>query len=95
MFGLEPDFLAQFAVHGLFRGFTPVDATLRELPRVGAYPFAPEDLVSLVEQNDADVGPKAVPVKHNQPQIFELSPLCTAHAVPAKRTPPPLRKAPP
>jgi hypothetical protein len=37
---------------------------------VGAYALAPENLVSLVEQNDADVWPKAFTVKHNQPQIF-------------------------
>jgi hypothetical protein len=34
------------------------------------YPLAPEHLVSLVEQDDADIGPKAVPVKHNQNPNF-------------------------
>jgi hypothetical protein len=63
----------------LFRAFTPVNATLRELPAVGADALAPENLVSLVEQNDADVRPKAFTVKHNQPQIFKLCPLCTPH----------------
>jgi hypothetical protein len=37
---------------------------------MGAYAFAPENLVSLVEQDDADVGPEAVPVEHNQTPIF-------------------------
>jgi hypothetical protein len=37
---------------------------------VGADALAPENLVSLVEQNDADVRPKAFTVKHNQPQIL-------------------------
>jgi hypothetical protein len=46
---------------------------------VGADALAPENLISLVEQNDADVGPKAFTVKHNQPQIFKLCPLCTPH----------------
>jgi hypothetical protein len=37
---------------------------------VGADALAPEHLVSLVEQNDADIGPEAFSVKHNQPQIL-------------------------
>jgi prolyl-tRNA synthetase len=45
---------------------------------VGTYAFAPKNLIFLVEQDDADVGPKAVPVKHNQTPIFKLGPLCTA-----------------
>jgi hypothetical protein len=48
----------------------PVNATLRKLPAVGADAFAPEHLVSLVEQDDADVRAKAVPVKHNQTPNF-------------------------
>jgi hypothetical protein len=45
---------------------------------VGSNALAPKNLVLLVEQNDADVGPKAVPVKHNQTSKFQLKPLCTA-----------------
>ena len=67
---LEPHFFVQFAEHGLFRGFAPVNAALRKLPRVGTYAFAPKNLIFLVEQDDADVGPKAVPVKHNQTPNF-------------------------
>jgi hypothetical protein len=70
----------QFADHGLLGGFSPVNATLRKLPRVGTNALAPKHLIFLVEQDDADVGSKAVPVKHNQTPIFKLSPLCTASA---------------
>ena len=55
--------------HGRVR-FAGVDAALRELPGVGADALAPEHLVSLVEQDDADVRPEAVPVKHNQTPNF-------------------------
>ena len=67
---LEPHLFVQLTEHGLFGGFAPVNATLRELPRVGTYAFAPKNLIFLVEQDDADVGPKAVPVKHNQTPNF-------------------------
>ena len=66
----EPHLFVQFAKHGLFRAFTPVNATLRKLPAVCADALAPEDLIFLVEQNDADVGPKALTVKHNQTPNF-------------------------
>jgi hypothetical protein len=39
---------------------------------VGAQALAPEHLVAGVEQDDADVGPKAFPVEHNQTPDFEL-----------------------
>ncbi|MCY1379571.1 hypothetical protein D9M69_673020 [compost metagenome] len=45
---------------------------------MGTDALAPEHLVSLVEQDDADIGPEAFSVKHNQPQIFKLSSLCIA-----------------
>ena len=48
---------------------------------MGSYALAPKYLISLVEQDDADVRPKAVPVKHNQTPIFKLRSLCTASAV--------------
>ncbi len=70
MLRLEPHFLMQFAVHGLLWGFAPVNAALRKLPRMGAYAFAPKNLIFLVEQDDADVGPKPIPVKHNQTPNF-------------------------
>ena len=60
----------QLSEHGLLGIFAPVNATLRELPRMGANAFAPENLILLVEQDDADIGPKAVPVKHNQTPNF-------------------------
>jgi hypothetical protein len=73
MFALQPDFFMQFPNHGLLRSFTPVNATLRKLPGVRTNTLAPKHLIFLVEQDDADVGPKAVPVKHNQTPIFKLS----------------------
>ena len=66
----QPHLFVQFPEHGLLGGFAPVNATLRKLPAVGAYAFAPEHLVLLVEQDDADVRPKAVPVKHNRTPNF-------------------------
>ena len=60
----------QFPEHGLLGAFAPIDAALRELPGVGADALAPENLVFLVEQDDADVGPEAVPVEHNQTPNF-------------------------
>src|SRR5690606_12862968 len=60
---LQSHLFVQFAEHGLFWGLAPVNATLRKLPTVGAYALPPEHLVLLVEQDDADVRPKAVPVK--------------------------------
>src|SRR5437868_7006711 len=70
MLRVETDFLMQFPEHGLLGTFAAIDAALRKLPGMGAYAFAPENLVSLVEQDDADVGPEAVPVEHNQTPIF-------------------------
>jgi hypothetical protein len=61
----QPDFLVEFPEHGLLGAFAAVDAALRELPAVRPDALAPEHLVFLVEQDDADVGPEAVPVQHN------------------------------
>src|SRR5215212_3343342 len=68
--GVEPDFLMQLTVHRLLRRFAVIDAPLRELPGVGPDSLAPEHLVSVVEQDDADVGSEPVTVEHNQPQFF-------------------------
>ena len=75
---LQAHFFVQFAEHGLFWGFSPVNATLRKLPAVGAYALSPEYLVLLVEQDDADVRPKAVPVKHNQTPKSLIAPIMHA-----------------
>src|SRR5689334_2932693 len=64
MTGFEPDFLAQFPVHRLLGRFTRIDATLRKLPRVFADPFAPENLVPAVDDDDGDVRAVAVTVQH-------------------------------
>ena len=68
--GLQTHLLVQFPEHGLLRVFSAVYAALRELPAVGAYALAPEYLVSLVEQDDADVWAEAVPVEHNLTPIL-------------------------
>src|SRR5215470_1121826 len=60
----QTDFLAQLPVHRLFGRFTVIDATLRELPRVFANPFAPENLVPAVDDDDGDVRAIAVTVEH-------------------------------
>jgi hypothetical protein len=48
----------QFPEHGLFGCLPPVNATLWKLPAVGTDALAPEHLVLLVEQDDADVRAK-------------------------------------
>jgi hypothetical protein len=55
----------QLAKHRLFGRLAAVYAALRKLPRVGSYALAPKHLISLVEQNDADIGPEAFSVEHN------------------------------
>jgi hypothetical protein len=67
----------QLAQHRLLRRLTVFDAALRKLPRVGAQPLAPENLVAGVEQDDADVGPEAFPVEHNQTPICDCFHYCT------------------
>jgi hypothetical protein len=67
---LESDFFVQFPEHGLLGTLAAIDAALRELPGMGPDALAPENLVLLVEQDDADVGPEAVAVEHNQTPIF-------------------------
>jgi hypothetical protein len=49
MLRLEAYFFMQLTEHGLLWGFAPVNATLRKLPRVGTYAFAPKNLIFLVE----------------------------------------------
>ena len=65
MAGLKPNFLVKFPEHGLLGGFPAINTTLRELPTVRPDPFSPEYLVPLIEQDDADVRAKSVPVEHN------------------------------
>ena len=70
MLRMQPHFFVQFAKHGLLGSFAPVDAALRELPRVGADTLAPKHLTLLVEQDDPDVRPEAIAVEHNQTSNF-------------------------
>jgi hypothetical protein len=81
MLGKQSHFLLQLTVHGLLWRLAAVYAALRELPTVGANAFTPKNLILLIEQNDADVRPKAVAVKHNQTSIYQLSPLCTVNGL--------------
>ena len=64
--GMQPHLFVQLAEHRLLWRLTVLDATLRELPGMGADALAPENLVALVEQHDADVGPEAFTVEHNE-----------------------------
>src|SRR5690606_28607990 len=54
----------QFAVHRLLGRLAALDTALRKLPRVLAHPLAPEDLIVLVDQDDANVGAVAVAIEH-------------------------------
>jgi len=65
MLGLEADLFVQLAKHGLFRRLTMLDAALRKLPGVLLDPFAPEDLVTSIEQDDADIRAVTVLVQHS------------------------------
>ena len=67
---VQAHLFVQLAEHRLLGRLAVLDATLWKLPRVRAQPLAPEHLVPLVQQDDADVGPEAFTVEHNQPQIF-------------------------
>ncbi|MGC4059661.1 MAG: hypothetical protein QM749_01880 [Aquabacterium sp.] len=49
-----------------------LDAALWKLPGMGPDALAPKDLVTVIEQDDADIGTKAFPVEHNQLRIFQL-----------------------
>ena len=64
MFRHQADFFVQLAVHRLFRGFAWLDAALRELPRMLPLPLAPEYLILVVRDNDADIRTVAVSVYH-------------------------------
>jgi len=70
MLGNQAHFFVELAVHRLLGRFAVFDAPLRELPGMGANPLAPKHLVSLVQQDDADVGSEPFTVEHNQPQFI-------------------------
>ncbi|MNT21987.1 hypothetical protein D3C72_1573510 [compost metagenome] len=61
----QAGFLMQFAVHGLFRRLAVLDAALRKLPGVFADSLAPENLVTCVDEDDADVRAKAFTIEHD------------------------------
>src|SRR3989338_10554716 len=64
MFRHQADFFVQFAVHRLFRGFAMLYAALRKLPCMLPHPLAPEHLIPVIRDNDADVRAIAVSVYH-------------------------------
>ena len=64
MLGLEACLFMELAVHGLFGRFAVLDAALRKLPGVFSNPLAPENLVALVDDDDAHVRAVAVTVEH-------------------------------
>jgi hypothetical protein len=72
MIGLEPDFLMQFPVHGLFGRFATLYATLRKLPGMFTYALAPEDLVLGVTKNNADVRAIAFTIEHMNPAKLKV-----------------------
>ena len=61
---LQADFFEELTVHSLFRRFAVLDSALRKLPGMFSYPFAPENFVARIHQNDADVRPIAFTVEH-------------------------------
>ena len=63
--GPKPDLFMEFAVHGLLRRFAVLDATLWKLPGVFPYPLAPKNLVTLIDQDDADVRAVAFTIEHD------------------------------
>jgi hypothetical protein len=66
MFWQQANLLIQFAVHGLLRTFTMLNPTLRELPRMLPNAFSPENLVTAIEKDDADIGSISFTVKHDR-----------------------------
>src|SRR5690606_30762848 len=62
MLGQQAHFFVELAVHGLHRAFAVFDATLGKLPRMFADAFAPEHLVFVVYEDNADIGTVAFTV---------------------------------
>jgi hypothetical protein len=56
----------QFAVHCFFRAFAMSYPTLWELPRMLPNAFSPENLVTAVKEDNADIGSIPFTVKHDR-----------------------------
>ena len=67
MFRQQTNFLLEFTEHCLFGGFPLLDAPLRELPGMLSNTFAPENLVTAVGEDNADVRAKTFPIQHDEP----------------------------
>jgi len=52
----QTGFFVQFPKHGPLRVFTPLNASLRKLPRLFAHALTPEDLVAAIHQDNAYIG---------------------------------------
>jgi hypothetical protein len=60
----QSDLFVQLAVHRLLGGLAVLDPPLRELPGMLLCAFSPEYLVTVVEQDDADIRAVAFLVQH-------------------------------
>jgi hypothetical protein len=56
----------QFAVHCLFRTLAMRYSALRELPRMLPNALSPENLVTAVKEDNADIGSIPFTVKHDR-----------------------------
>ena len=79
VFRHQADFFVQLAVHRLLRGFAMLNAALRKLPRVLSHPFAPEHLIHVIRDNDADIRAVAVSVYHLRLNSFNFNALILSH----------------
>src|SRR5690606_169890 len=68
MLGEQADLFVEFAIHRLHGAFTVLDAPLRKLPRMFAYALTPEDLVLIINEDNANVRAVAFTVQHRPPQ---------------------------
>jgi hypothetical protein len=66
----QAHFFVELAEHRLLRRLAVFDAALGNCQEWVRMRLPQKDLVALIEQDDADVGPKAFSVEHNQLQIF-------------------------
>lgn|GEM_PF-5193969 len=65
VFRPQSNLLAQLAIHRLYGSLSVLDATLRKLPRMLPNTFRPENLISVVDEDNTDIGAIAITVKHS------------------------------
>jgi hypothetical protein len=66
MFWQQANLFMQFAVHRLLRALAMSNPALRELPRMLPNAFSPENLVTAVKEDNADIGSIPFTVKHDR-----------------------------